>query len=317
MQAGLERIADKARSDRELCFTSLAHHITLPLLWDSLNAITSSSATGVDMMDVLTAKETFNEWAPQLLESVHRKGYRPPPVRRVYIPKPGKAEKRPIGVPTVIDRALQRGAVSKVLEPIYEQDFRQSSFGGRPKRSAHNALATLHGAIQKRRVNWVYEADLKSFFSSLSHEWLERFLAHRVADPRIATLIKRWLKAGVLEQGEFTDTELGTPQEGSISVLISNLYLHYVLDLWIEKKVGPKLEGELYYVRYIDDFVVCFEHAESAKRFERVLHKRNRSFKGACSRSGHPATLQPSFTARRERCQQSISGTTRTTGNSW
>ena len=139
-------------------------------------------------------------------------------------------------VPTVIDRALQR-AVSKVLESIYEQDFCQSSFGGRPKRGAHNALATLHSAIKTKRVNWVYEADLKSFFSSLNHEWVERFLAHRVADPRIATLIKRWLKAGVMEQGEFTDTELGTPQGGSISVLISNLYLHYVLDLWIEKKV--------------------------------------------------------------------------------
>ena len=277
MPAGLERIAEKARSNRELCFTSLAHHITLPLLWESLNAIANSSATGVDRMDVHTAKETFNDWAPKLLESVHRKGYRPPPVRRVYIPKPGKAEKRPIGVPTVIDRALQR-AVSKVLESIYEQDFCQSSFGGRPKRSAHNALATLYSAIQKRRVNWVYEADLKSFFSSLSHEWVERFLAHRVADPRIATLIKRWLKAGVLEQDEFIDTELGTPQGGSISVLISNLYLHYVLDLWIEKQVGPRLEGELYYVRYIDDFVLCFEHAESADRFERVLHKRLERF---------------------------------------
>lgn len=273
MQAGLERIAEKARCDRKLCFTSLAHHLTLPLLWDSLNAIANSSATGVDGMDVLTAKETFNDWAPKLLESVHRKGYRPPPVRRVYIPKPGKAEKRPIGVPTVIDRALQR-AVSKILESIYEQDFCQSSFGGRPGRGAHNALATLHEAIQFKRVNWVYEADLKSFFSSLNHDWVERFVAHRVADPRITTLIKRWLKAGVMEQDEVVETDVGTPQGGPISVLISNLYLHYVLDLWIEKKVRPKLDGELYYVRYMDDFVLCFEHALSANRFEAVLHKR-------------------------------------------
>ena len=277
MQAGLERIAKKARDDRELCFTSLAHHITLKLLWDSLNAIANSSATGVDGMDVLTAKETFNDWAPELLASVHRKGYRPPPVRRVYIPKPGKAQKRPIGVPTIIERALQR-AVSKVLGSIYEQDFCQSSFGGRPKRGAHNALATLNRTVVKTRVNWVYEADLKSFFSSLNHDWVERFLAHRVADPRIATLIKRWLRAGVMEQGEWSDTDLGTPQGGPISVLISNLYLHYVLDLWIEKKVRPKLEGELYYRRYLDDFVVCFEHAESAKRFEQVLHKRLERF---------------------------------------
>ena len=194
-------------------------------------------------------------------------------MRRVYIPKPGKAAKRPIGVPTIIDRALQR-AVSKVLGSIYEQDFCNSSFGGRPKRGAHNALATLSHTIVKTRVNWVYEADLKSFFSSLNHDWVERFLAHRVADPRIATLIKRWLKAGVMEQGEWSDTDLGTPQGGPVSVLISNLYLHYVLDLWIRKQVGPRLEGELFYIRYLDDFVVCFEHEDSANRFEQVLHKR-------------------------------------------
>ena len=277
MQAGLERIAIKARSDRELCFTSLAHHVTLELLWDSLKAIGNKSAPGVDRMDVLTAKETFNDWAPDLLESMHRQGYRPPPVKRVFIPKPGKAEKRPIGIPTIIDRALQR-AVSKVLEAIYEQDFCGSSFGGRPGRSAHNALATLNKTIIFKKVDWVYEADLKSFFSSLDHEWVERFLAHRVADPRISTLIKRWLKAGVMEQHEFTETEVGTPQGGPISVLISNLYLHYVLDLWIEKKVKPKLDGEVYYFRYLDDFMLCFEDAVSARRFEQVLPKRLEKF---------------------------------------
>lgn len=273
MHVGLERIVEKARSDGKLCFTSLAHHLTPELLWESLNTIAANSAQGVDGMDVLTAKETFSEWAPRVLESVHRKGYRPPPVRRVYIPKPGKAEGRPIGIPTIIDRTLQR-AVSKVLESIYEQDFCNSSFGGRPGRGAHNALATLDHAIRKRRVDWVYEADLKGFFSSLNHDWVERFLLHRVADPRMTTLIRRWLKAGVMEQGELSETEVGTPQGGPISVLISNVYLHYVLDLWIEKAVAPRLDGEVYYVRYLDDFVVCFENEDSARRFEAVLQRR-------------------------------------------
>jgi len=277
MSTGLERIAEKARSDRKLCFTSLAHHITLPLLWDSLNAIAKSSGSGVDGMDVNTARETFDSWAPDLLEAVHRKGYRPPPVRRVYIPKPGKSQRRPIGVPTIIDRVLQR-AVGKVLEQIYEQDFCNSSFGGRANRSAHQALATLHHAISKKRVSWVLEADLKSFFSSLNHEWVERFLSQRVADPRIATLVRRWLKAGVMEEGVIHGTEVGTPQGGPISVLLSNVYLHYVLDLWVEKVVKPRLVGEVYYVRYLDDFIVCFEEALSANRLEAVLAHRLAKF---------------------------------------
>lgn len=161
-------------------------------------------------------------------------------IRRVYIPKPGKTEKRPLGVPTVADRALQR-STAEVLSAICEQDFLPCSFGGRPKLSAHHALATLNEVIAGGKIGWVLEADLKNFFGSLNHDWVLRFVAHRVGDPRLISLIRRWLKAGVLENGKVYPSEEGTPQGGSISVLLSNLYLHYVLDLWFERVVKRRL----------------------------------------------------------------------------
>ena len=277
MTTGLERIATKAQNERKQCFTSLIHHLTPQLLWDCLKTIPKSSGVGIDGMDVETAKATFNEWAQPMIDAVHRRGYKPPAVKRVYIPKPGKKAKRPIGIPSISDRVLQK-AVAKILEQIYEQDFTNSSYGGRPKRSAHNAIATLQYAIARRKTGWVYEADLKSFFCSLNHGWVEQFLSLRVADPRITTLIKRWLKAGVMEESQLQETVQGVPQGGPISVLISNLYLHYALDLWVEKVVKPKLRGAVHYIRYLDDFVLCFQHEDDAKRFERVIEKRLTKF---------------------------------------
>jgi group II intron reverse transcriptase/maturase len=161
-----------------------------------------------------------------------------------------------------------------VLSAIYEQDFLPCSFGGRPGLGAHHALATLTEVIAGGKVGWVLEADLKNFFGSLDHGWLLRFVEHRVGDPRLLNLIRRWLKAGILEDGELHPNEEGTPQGGSISVLLSNLYLHYVLDLWFERVVKPRLRGEAYLVRYIDDFVVCFQYREDALRFQAALCKR-------------------------------------------
>ena len=208
-----------------------------------------------------------------MLQSVNRKGYRAPAIRRVYIPKPGKQEKRPLGVPCVTDRALQR-SVAQVLSAIYEQDYLPCSFGGRPGVGAHNGLATLTEIIAGRKVGWVLEADLKNFFGSLDHGWLLRFVEHRVGDPRLISLIRRWLKAGILEDGEIHPNEEGTPQGGSISVVLSNLYLHYVLDLWFERVVKPRLQGEAYIVRYIDDFVLCFQYRADALRVQDALRKR-------------------------------------------
>jgi group II intron reverse transcriptase/maturase len=208
-----------------------------------------------------------------MLQGIHRKGYQAPAIRSVYIPKPGNQEKRPLGVPCVTDRALQR-TVTQVLSAIYEQDFLSCSFGGRPGLGAHRALATLNEAIAGRKVGWVLEADLKNFFGSLDHKWMLRFIEHRVGDPRVISLIRRWLKAGILEDGEIHVNEEGTPQGGSISVLLSNLYLHYVLDLWFDRVVKGRLRGEAYMIRYIDDFVICFQYRSDALRVQEALGRR-------------------------------------------
>ena len=248
METGLERIAERARCEPKLRFTSLAHHITADSVWRNLCQIPEHSAPGVDGQKVSEAKESFKGWIDDMLQSVHRRGYRAPDIRRVYIPKPGKQERRPLGVPTVSDRALQR-STAQVLSSIYEQDFLPCSFGGRPGLGAHNALATLNEIIAGSKVGWVLEADLKNYFGSLDHDLVLQFVQHRVGDPRLISLIRRWLKAGVLEDGVVTPSEMGTPQGGSISVLLSNVYLHYVLDLWFERVVKPRLRGEAYLVR--------------------------------------------------------------------
>ena len=264
LETGLERIIAKARSEPKLRFDTLIHHVTKERVWANLNNIPK----GTDGQTAAMAKETFGDWIEPMLKSMHQKGYKAPPVRRVYIPKPGKQEKRPLGVPCVSDRALQR-SVTDVLSAIYEQDFLPCSFGGRPKLGAQRALATLHETISGKKVSWVLEADLKNFFGSLDHQWLVRFVEHRVGDPRVISL---------MEDDELQPSEVGTPQGGSISVLLSNLYLHYVLDLWFTQVVKARLKGEAYLVRYIDDFVICFQYREDALRVQEVLKKRLAKF---------------------------------------
>ncbi len=278
MEPELERIATKARSEAKLTFTSLAHHITLERLRENLSQMEKTSAAGVDGQTVAEVSENLDWLAPEVLRKIHSQGYHPPPVLRVWIPKPGKQEKRPIGVPTVLDRALQK-STAQVLEAIYEQDFLNGSFGGRPGRSAHNALATLSEIIAGKRVSYILEADLRNFFGSLDHTWAMRFVQLRVGDPRILTLIRRWLKAGVMmPDGKVEEVKCGTPQGGSISVLLSNVYLHYVLDLWFEKKIRKQLEGEAYWVRYLDDFVLCFQYQSDALRVRKLLEERLEQF---------------------------------------
>ena len=273
MATKLEHIAAKARCEPKLRFTSLAHHITRERVLKNLQQIPRRSAAGVDGQSVEEAKESFEDWIGPMLGSIHRQGYKAPDIRRVYIPKPGKTEKRPLGVPTVSDRALQR-STAEVLAAIWEHDFLSCSFGGRPGLGAHHALATLNEVIAGGKIGWVLEADLKNFFGSLDHDWVLRFVAHRVGDLRLINLIRRWLKAGVLEDGAVHPSEMGTPQGGSISVLLSNLYLHYVLDLWFECVVKVRLRGEARLVRYIDDFVICFQYRSDALRVQDALRRR-------------------------------------------
>ena len=273
MATKLEEIAAKARVETNLQFTSLCHHVTEERVRKCLDRISIQSAPGIDGIKVDQAKEYFENWIRPMLQAVHRKGYKAPPVRRVWIPKPGKTEKRPLGIPCIADRALQR-SVSEVMSAIYEEDFLPCSFGGRPKLSSHHALLTLNEIISGKKIGWVYEADIKNFFGSLDHGWLLQFVKHRVGDPRILNLITRWFKAGVMEEDKWQISESGTPQGGSISVLLSNIYLHYALDLWFEKVVKPRLRGESYLIRYIDDFVVCFQYRGDARRFRQALEKR-------------------------------------------
>jgi RNA-directed DNA polymerase len=251
--------------------------LTPELIWESLCHIPNDSAPGCDGQTVVEAKEDFKLWVEEMLCAAHHKGYLPLSIRRVYIPKPGKTEKRPLGIPCVANHALQR-SVYQVLSAIYEQEFLPCSFGGRLGIGAHHALATLNEVIAGKPVSWVLEADLKNFFGSLDHGWLLRFIEHRVGDPRIISLIRRWLKAGVLDEGELMPNKEGTPQGGSISVLLSNLYLHHVLDLWFERVVKPRLCGEAYLIRYIDDFVICFQYRGDAERVLEVLRKRLEKF---------------------------------------
>jgi group II intron reverse transcriptase/maturase len=277
MQSGIERVAEKARSDTNLRFTSLAHHITEEQLLKELKSIPKSSAVGTDKMSVEDAIKEIPIWGKEVITQVHKRSYKPDSVRRVYIPKPGTQEKRPLGVPTVKDRCLQK-ATSRILEAIWEADFLDTSFGGRPGKSAHQAVLALRADIRNKPVNYVLEVDLRNFFGSLDHTWMMKFVEHRVGDPRILSLIKKWLKAGVVDGNELTYPGEGTPQGGSISVILSNIYMHYVLDIWFERVVRKYLKGHATCIRFIDDFVITFQYQDDAKKVLEVLPKRMEKF---------------------------------------
>ena len=199
------------------------------------------------------ARKNLNWILPPILKQIHEGRYEPPAVRRVYIPK-ADGKQRPIGIPAVIDRAIQ-AAMTKILNEIYEQDFLKCSFGFRPGLSCHHALATVNAIMYRWKMEHVLEVDIQDFFGSLSHDWLGRFLRLRISDKRALKLIEAWLKAGVMEEGKWQEVERGTPQGGSVSPLLANIYLHYVLDLWFEKKIKSKLRGKAELVRYADDFL--------------------------------------------------------------
>ena len=261
MNIKLERIAERARKETDLKFTSLAHHISKELIWESLARMSKYTAPGVDQEAVEGAQKSFNLWFEDLMKSIHLKS---------YTPSTG------VGIPRVVDIALQY-STAEVLSAIYEQDFLNYSFGGRPGRGLHNALTTLNEIIGEK-VSWVLEANFKDFFGSLENRWMMGFVQRRVRDPRIISMIRGWLKAGVMNAGKIQASEIGTNQEGSIRVLLSNVYLHYVLDLWFETLVKPRLKGQAYLVRYIDDFIVCFQYRSEATRFHEALEKRLEKF---------------------------------------
>ena len=274
MSTNLERIGEKARSDRRLVFTSLYHHVTdVDNLRACYEALPADRAVGVDGVTKEHYGEHLEENLQGLSQRLRRMGYKPQPKRRSTIPKPGSKKGRPLGISCFEDKLVEL-AVKRVLEPIYETIFEASSHGYRPGCSQHGCLDVLGRTIQRRRVSHVVEADIKSFFDKVNHEWMLKFLRQRIGDPRIIRLIARMLKGGILEEGLVKATEEGTPQGSILSPLLSNIYLHYVLDLWFSRVVGSQCRGEAYYFRFADDFVACFQYPEDARGFMERLESR-------------------------------------------
>jgi group II intron reverse transcriptase/maturase len=270
---GIERVRQAARKERKQRFTALLHHVyDVDRLHAAYLALKRDAAAGIDGETWRHYGESREANLRDLAARVKRGAFRASPVRRAYIPKTD-GRLRPLGVPTLEDKILQR-AVVEVLSAIYEQDFLGFSYGFRPKRSPHHALDALTVGIETKKVNWVLDADIRAFFDTLNHEWLIRFLEHRVADQRVVRLIQKWLRAGVLEDGQRTRSEVGTVQGGSISPLLANIYLHYVFDLWVQRWRRTQARGDRVVVRFADDFVVGFEHREEAERFLADLQER-------------------------------------------
>src|SRR5580658_5272995 len=267
--AGVRRVA---RERKEMKFTALLHHLTVALLRDSFYALKRKAAPGVDGITWQEYETGLEDRLADLHSRVHRGAYRAQPSRRVYLPKPD-GRQRPLGVAALEDKVVQQAVVT-ILNQIYEEDFRGFSYGFRPGRSQHQALDALYVAITRKKVNWILDCDIRGFFDNLSHDWLLKFVQHRVADHRILRLIQKWLKAGVIEEGEWKNTEMGTPQGSVISPTLANIYLHYVFDLWVDVWRAKCAQGEVVVVRYADDTVLGFQHQAEADRFLEDFRKR-------------------------------------------
>jgi group II intron reverse transcriptase/maturase len=262
---GLSGVRQAARERKQERFTALLHHLTVGLLRDSFYALKRQAAPGVDGVTWKEYETGLEGRIVDLHSRVHRGAYQAQPSRRVYIPK-ADGRQRPLGVAALEDKIVQQAVVT-ILNEIYEVDFKGFSYGFRPGRNPHQALDALAVGIQTKRVNWLLDADIRGFFDNLSHEWAIKFVEHRVADPRILRLIQKWLKAGVSEDGQWSESKVGTPQGAVVSPLLANVYLHYVFDLWIEAWRKKVAVGEVIVVRYADDLVVGFESRTEAERF--------------------------------------------------
>lgn len=273
LHSALERVRQAARRDRKERFTALWHHVhDEDRLREAYMQLNRRGSPGVDGRTWRQYREELDMNLSDLSGRLQRGAYRAKPVVRAYVPK-GDDQRRPIGIPTLEDKVVQRAA-TEVLNAVYEVDFKGFSYGSRPGRSPHDALNALAVGIQSRKVNWVLDADIRGFFDSIDHGLLVKFIEHRIADKRVIRHVKKWLKAGVLEDGHKTIVDEGTPQGGSISPLLANIYLHYVLDLWVDHWRKHHERGDVIIVRYVDDFVVGFQHRAEAERFLKELHER-------------------------------------------
>lgn len=271
----LDRVRQAARRG-EGRFTALLHHVSEDLLLLSFFWLKRKAAVGVDGVSWVDYEEHLEANLADLHRRIHSNTYRAQPSRRQYIPKPD-GQQRPLGIAALEDKIVQRAMVA-VLNAIYEHDFLGFSYGFRPGRGQHDALDALAVGITRTKVNWILDADVRRFFDSVSHDWLIQFLEHRIGDPRVIKLIRKWLKAGVMEAGVLHPTEEGTPQGAVISPLLANVFLHYVYDLWVNHWRKYHARGQLIVVRYADDTVVGFERADDAQRFLMALRERLEKF---------------------------------------
>ena len=269
---GLQGVREAAQRDKGLRFTTLLHHVSEKRLLDSFYLLKKQAAPGVDQVTWSDYEEGVEARITDLHDRIHRGAYRAQPSRRVYIPKPD-GRQRPLGIAALEDKIVQM-AVVEVLNQIYEEDFAGFSYGFRPERSAHDALDSLSVGIMTKKVNWILDADIKGFFDNISHEKLIELVELRIADPRILRLIRKWLKAGVSEDGQWSETKVGTPQGAVISPLLANIYLHYVLDQWVMEWREVHAKGDVIIVRYADDFVLGFQHRNEAESFLKHLRER-------------------------------------------
>lgn len=271
------RFMQIARTKLEEKFTAVYGMMFDPEgLRESFESLAGNKAPGIDGERKTDYKENVDERLSDLSARIRRMGYIPKPARRVYIPKLSGGS-RPLGIPSFEDRIVQDRA-ARILNEIWEPEFRGCSYGFRPGRSAHDALREVDRIIVRERTQYLVEADIKGFFNNVSHEHLMPFISHRVVDPNFKRLIHRFLKAGVMEDGAFSATEMGTPQGGLVSPVLANIYLHYVLDLWFEKRFARKCRGKAYLVRYADDFIACFENKEDAESYLEELSERLKAF---------------------------------------
>lgn len=271
---GQRRIAELAKQSPQMSFTSLNRHLTIDWLREAYRLTRKDGAAGIDDQTAVDYARKLEENLQLLANRAHDGTYFAPPVKRALIPKgSGSGELRPIGIPTFEDKLLQR-AVVMLLEPLYEQDFLPCSYGFRPGRSQHQCLDDLSNAIVRMGGGWILEVDIRKFFDTLDLTHLRELLARRVNDGVVTRLIHKWLKAGVMDKGELTFPESGCPQGGVVSPLASNVYLHYVLDLWFENEVKPRLRGKAFLYRWADDFIVLLQYKADAERILEVLPKR-------------------------------------------
>jgi len=274
--SGLARVREAAKKDKKKKFTALLHHVSIDLLRESYQSLKKQAAPGVDGMTWEEYGRDLEGRLTDLHERIHRGAYRAQPSRRVWIPK-ADGRQRPLGIAALQDKIVQ-AAVGKVLNQIWEEDFLGFSYGFRPRRSQHDALDALTVGIMRKKVNWIVDLDIRSFFDKIQHDQLVHFVEERIGDKRAVRLIQKWLKAGVIEQGQWTETKEGSPQGAVISPILANLYLHYVLDVWAEAWRKKVAHGDVIIVRYADDAVLGFEHKHEAERFLKELGEQLQRF---------------------------------------